>query len=203
MDSKQAEQELSVIKTIMEESRKLAIANGIYYIFWGVLVSIALVFTYIISVSNSAGQHIGITWLAAILTGWTATFFISRKENKTRKVKTFAGRILGAVWISAGIAMTIFGFVGTASHAYGAIYICPVIATILGAAFFVSGTIQSQNWVRNLSWGWWAGAILLFVYPSNHSLLVFALMMLLLQTVPGIILYRQRKKNESAAVGYA
>jgi hypothetical protein len=203
MDSRQAETDLSVIKTIMEDSRKIAIANGIYYILWGILVSVALVVTYLLILNHLTGQNIGITWLAAILAGWIATIIISKRINSTRRVRTFAGKILGALWIGSGIAMTIFGFVGTMSHAYDGIFICPINATVLGAAYFASGIIQSQSWIRNLSFGWWAGAVLLFIFPSIHTLLIFAFMMTVFQTIPGVILYRQRKKYESAPVEYA
>ena len=203
MDSRQAELELSAIKTIMEDSRKIAIDNGVHYIFWGVLVTIALIGNYFLLVTGQAGYYIGGLWLVLMTGGWVVSSVIARKENKTRRVKTFAGKILSGIWIGSGVAMMMFGFIGIITHAYNPIFICPIIATVLGATYYASGVIQSQNWVKNLSYGWWGGAVLLFVFPGFHSLLIFAFMMIMLQTVPGIILYRQWKKYESAPAKYA
>jgi hypothetical protein len=203
MESKQAELELAIIKTIMEDSRRIAIDKGVHYIFWGILVTIALVINYIFLLTGVAGPYIGLLWFILMFGGWIISFIISRKEAKTRRVETFAGRILSAVWISAGIAMMILGFIGIIARAYNPIFICPLIATVLGAAYFTSGMVQSQNWVRNLSFGWWAGAVIMFVFPGLHSLLIFAFMMISLQTIPGIILYKQWKKYESVPAKYA
>ncbi|RPI13563.1 MAG: hypothetical protein EHM58_18220 [Ignavibacteriae bacterium] len=202
MDSRQAEQELAVIKTIMEDSRKIGIDKGVHYIFWGVLVTAALIVNYIFLVMGISGPYIGMLWLVLMIGGWVVSAIIGRKENKARKVKTFAGKILSAIWIGAGVSMMMLGFIGIVTHAYNPIFVCPLIATVLGAAYFASGIVQSQNWVRNLSFGWWAGAILMFIFPGFHSLLVFAFMMVALQTVPGIILYRQWKRYESAPAQY-
>jgi len=46
METKNAELELSLIKKMMEDSRRLNIDNGIHYIFWGILVTIALLINY-------------------------------------------------------------------------------------------------------------------------------------------------------------
>jgi hypothetical protein len=89
-----------------------------------------------------------------------------------------------------------FGFVGTMSGAYNSVYICPLIATVLGVSYFTSGAIQQIKWFQMLSLGWWAGAIITFVFPSIHTLLIFAIMMLFFQITPGVVLYR-KWKNEN------
>ena len=47
MEKNQAELELSVIKKIMEDSRNVVMDNGIHYIFWGIIVTAALLVNYI------------------------------------------------------------------------------------------------------------------------------------------------------------
>ena len=67
----------------------------------------------------------------------------------------------------------------------------------LGIAYFTSGAIQQLKWLKNIAFGWWAGAIYLFIFPSVHTLLIFAIMMICLQVVPGLILNRKYKKNSN------
>lgn len=195
LDSKQAEIELSVIKQIMLDSRKVVLDNGKQLIFWGVLVTLALLINYLMILLRMEGKYMGYMWMALMVAGAVVSTLLEIKEVKKLKVKTFAGKLLGSLWISSGIAMFMFGFVGTFSGAYSPIFICPIISTTLGVAYFTSGAIQQIRWMQLLALGWWAGAIVMFVFPSIHTLLIYGLMMLLFQTLPGIILYRKWKSE--------
>ena len=193
LDSKQAEIELSVIKQIMLDSRKIVLDNGKQLIFWGVLVTLAILINYLMILYHTEGKYMGYMWLVLMVGGAIVSTILEIKDVKKLKVKTFAGKMLGSLWISSGIAMFMFGFVGTFSGAYSPIFICPIISTVLGVSYFTSGAIQQIKWLQMLALGWWAGAIVMFVFPSIHTLLIYGLMMLLFQTVPGIILYRKWK----------
>jgi hypothetical protein len=196
MDTKQAELELSLIKQMMIDSRQIVIDNGWHYIFWGVVVTVALTANYLMALNHVAMKYAGIMWLVVIVGAWITASIVERRADKKRKVKTFAGKLLSALWASSGVSMFMFGFVGTMSGAYNSVYICPLIATVLGVSYFTSGAIQQIKWFQMLSLGWWAGAIITFVFPSIHTLLIFAIMMLFFQITPGVVLYR-KWKNEN------
>ncbi len=185
MDTKQAELELSVIKKIMEDSRNVVCNNGWHYIFWGAVVSSALIANYIMLLLRISNEFVGWMWFVLMISAAIIAILWERRKEKKRLVKTFAG----------GIAMFMFGFMGTISGAYNPVYICPIISTVLGVTYFTSGEIQQLKWQKRLSFGWWAGAIFLFLFPSVHTLLIFALMMIGFQTIPGIILNRKYKKE--------
>jgi hypothetical protein len=195
INSTQAELELSVIRKIMEDSRSIVADNGWHYIFWGISVTCALIANYIMALLRVSMNYQGMMWFILMISTWITEFIIERKIAKKRKVKTFAGKLLGSLWFAAGISMFIFGFVGTITHAYNPIFICPIISTMLGATYIVSGAIQQQKWMQMLSIGWWSGAVFTFLFPSVHTLLIFAVMMICFQVVPGIILYRKWKTN--------
>lgn len=197
MEKQQAELEINIIKQIMEDSKKIAIDDGKAYIIWGVLVVIGLLGTYFL-IFEKIFNYIGWLWIAVIGLGWIYTFIANFRKNPEKKVRTFAGKILGAVWVSCGIAMTMVGFVGTASGAIGAYTISPLMSVILGIAYFVTGIVYGQPWVRNLAIGWWLGAIVTFIWSGMNSLLVFAAMMTALQIIPGIIFYSKFKKEYQA-----
>ena len=197
MESKQAEQELSIIKTIMEDSRNIVLNNGWHYIFWAIIVSAALIANYIMLLIKLNGSYIGWMWFALMIGAAITASLWERRIDKRRPVKTFAGKMLGSLWFAGGIAMFMFGFIGSISGAYNSIYICPIISTVLGVTFYISGEIQQLKWQKLLSIGWWAGAIVLFMLPSVHTLLIFAIMLIVFQAVPGIILNRKYKKEIS------
>jgi len=195
MDTKQAEAELTLIRQMMIDSRQVVVDNGWHYIFWGVVVTAALIANYIMALNKVAMKYAGMMWMVMMVGAAITAGIAERRSEKKLKVKTFAGKILGALWTGTGITMFMLGFVGTMTGSYNPIYISPLIATVLGAAYFASGAIQQLKWLQMLSIGWWAGAIYTFIFPSVHTLLIFAVMMICLQTVPGIILYRKWKET--------
>lgn len=195
METKNAELELSLIKKMMEDSRRLNIDNGIHYIFWGILVTIALLINYAMVLLKVPGNYIGLAWFILMLSGALIDGIIGRRQSKSSKVTTFTSRIMGSLWFASGIAMFMYGFLGTITKAYNPVFICPIISTSLGISYFTSGSIQQIKWLQNISFGWWAGAAIMFIFPSVHTLLIFAIMMICLQVIPGLILNKKSKQD--------
>lgn len=198
MDSHEAIEELEFIKKVIDDTRKVIVDNGFGFIFWGIIIVIGLLSTFF-SVLLEFRFDYAWNWVVVIGIGWIYSIYNGIKHGRTSKVRTFSGKLLGAVWISSGIAMTILGFVGSFTEAYNGVYISPVLSTILGIAFFVSGFLYDKRWVTYISAGWWTGAIIMFIYPYLYTLLLMSGMMLVLQVIPGIIIYRDSKKLKDTA----
>lgn len=199
MDTKQAELELSEIKRIMEDSRRIMVDDGTGFILWGSLVAMGLISSYLSVLGYLDWNITSIAWFALIGLGWLITIFQLRREKKERKAVSFAGKVAGAIWGSAGITMTIIGFVDSYTGLVRGMGISPLMACVLAAAFFVSGVIYNDKTFRYLSFGWWAGALVMFFWHSPHTLLLFALMIIFMQVLPGFIMYKKWKKEIKAA----
>lgn len=197
METKQAEQELTEIKRIMEDSRRIMVDDGTGFILWGTLVAIGLISTYFSILEFLTWKITSIAWFVLIGLGWVLTMLQVKKERKKRKAITFAGKVAGAIWGSAGVTMTIIGFIGSYSGLIKGMGISPLMACVLASAFFVSGVIYNDKTFCYLSFGWWAGALIMFFWHSPHTLLLFALMMIFMQVLPGIIMYKKWKKEKS------
>jgi hypothetical protein len=194
MEKQQAELEISMIKKIMEDSRKIVVYDGVGFIIWGVLVTAALLGTYFVILFKQY-SYIPWIWVFFMGGGWIYSIWHYRRKESKNKVKTLAGKIMGGLWISAGITMSIIGFVSPLGHSVSPYAISPLISVILGITYSVSGIVHQQVWLRNLAVGWWAGAVIMFLYPGPQTLLIFACMMVVLQTIPGIIIYSTFKKE--------
>ncbi|HEX2786898.1 MAG TPA: hypothetical protein VHP32_03265 [Ignavibacteria bacterium] len=195
MKTYEAESELSVIKKIMEDSRKLNVDNGFYYIFWGILTSTALILNYLLIIYNYSGQYIGFMWMILMVIGAIIGTIAGAKMEKKKKVKTFAGEILSSLWIAIGAIIFTFVFIGIFTKVYNAIYISGFVSCLLAIGYFTSGTIQRLNWLKYLSLAWFLGGWAFFMKPTTESLLYFALMLIFFQTIPGIILYKKYKRD--------
>lgn len=199
MDTKQAELELSEIKRIMEDSRRIMVDDGTGFILWGSLVAVGLISSYLSVLGYLEWKVTSIAWFALIGLGWLITIIQLRREKKSRKSVSFAEKVAGAIWGSAGITMTIIGFVGSYTGLVKGMGISPLMACVLAAAFFVSGVIYNDKTFRYLSFGWWAGALVMFFWYSPHTLLLFALMIIFMQVLPGYLMYNKWKKEINAA----
>ena len=176
---------------------RILIDDGKGFIFWGILVTVGLLLTY----SAIAGEWtISLAWLwpGLIGFGWIYTLVTEIRSERKRKTKTFAGKIMGGLWLSIGISATILGFVGTLSGAYHGVYISPLISIVLGIGSY-AGLLYGKSWLSLLSIGWWAGAIIMFFMHNLETLLIMIGMMFFLQIIPGIILFK-RFKNEKESV---
>jgi len=197
MDEKTAAEELSFIKNIINDSRNSFALSGKPYIIWGILIVIGLFLEFFRKFFVWDFNYMYYVWILLVTAGWLYSYFLSKKHNKSNKMKSLGSKILGSVWLACGISMTIFGLLGTISGAIKGIYVSPVMSMILGIAYFITAVIYDYKWLRNLSAGWWVGAIIMFFYPSQYTNLIMAFMMIGLQIVPGIILLN-KVKNSSA-----
>ena len=199
MDTKQAELEITLIKKMMEDSRKIIACDGKDFIVWGVLVLIGLIGTYVLE-SIRIYNYISWLWIIVIVVGWIYSITIHWIGKSRIRVSTLAGKIIGGIWLSCGIAMTLIGFLGMYSGALKDWGISPMMSIVLGIAYFTSGIVYANSSVKYLALGWWGGAVIMFLYPGLHILLIFAAMMVLFQIIPGIIFYI-KWKNESMING--
>ncbi|HPN37891.1 MAG TPA: hypothetical protein PL041_05765 [Melioribacteraceae bacterium] len=188
--------ELRYIKKVMQDSKRIIAEDGHSLIFWGLLVTIGQLITFFVFFYNVFTNYYLYVWPVLIFIGWSYTIYYNRKKYGKMEVHTFAGKILGAVWVSFGISATILGFIPAITGAIkGGGYINPLIGTILGAAYFITGYIYGKKWVSNIAFGWWIGSIYMFFFPNIYSLLVMSCLLICLQILPGIFLRIQYFKE--------
>ncbi len=195
--STKAEEEISVIKQIMDDSRKAVVENGWHYIYWGSIVTAAIIVNYLMVIYGVSMYAQGMLWFFSMPAAAIVEGIIERKREKHEKVKTFAGKLINSLWTGAGVCMFILGFAGTVSGAYSANMIFPLISIVLGSAYLISGVIQQVKWLSAISIFWWGGAVVLLLLPGMHSMLFFAGMLVCFQIVPGVLLYIKSKRELS------
>lgn len=184
MDTKQAELELTVIRKIMEDSRRAVYDTSIQGMFWTMLMAPAILINYFMLIFNSGLHYSGLLWLVTVIAGITGSIIIANKEKRLRHTKTFAGKILATIGIAVGGANIMFAFASVVTNAFNPVYIIPVDSVALGMAFYVVGVIQQLKSLKFLTIIWWSGAVFFFVIPSFHCLLFFAVMLIVSVWIP-------------------
>jgi hypothetical protein len=204
METYTAEEELSFIRKVMEDSRNSYIDDGKPKLVWGIIVALGMLYTYMQALSNS-DLYVGWVWLGISAFGWGYIFWVDKQRDKNDRVRSQTGKIIGAIWGACGfsIALVVILAFGTRYFSINLIMhplaLCPITAIIVGIAYFLDGTIRLVPWVRNLAYVWWASAVFMFFWPTVHVLLIYAIMIIAFQFIPGIVLYQRSKKLTLAA----
>lgn len=182
--------DLAYIKNIVEQSRRNLCLSGVHLVVWGILVSIALIVSWILALYGIGGLTEWIHWGLVIAGGWLFELIYHRQVNRKRPVRTYAEKVDGYLWLAIGISLMITGFIGVFTNAIEVQYLSPIISLILAIGYFGSGVIYDVPWLRNLAFGWWGGAVIMFLFPGPFHLLIMAGMMIAFQTIPGFIISR-------------
>lgn len=190
-------EDLAVIRRLMEQNRGVIHGAAAHYLLWGALITAGLLATWA-SVQGRIGIDVTWIWPVTIGAGWLASMWIGYRQDRSAPVNTPAGRVMTAIWIGAGVAMTLVGFVGLYSGALGPSAMMAAISALMGAAYFATGALHESVWPRLVAGGWWAGSVAIFLWPGVHATLVMAGLMVLFHLVPGLVVYRSRLTASAA-----
>lgn len=202
-----AHDELAYIRQIIDNSRLAFVEDGKPYILWGILVALGMTVTYISAVQDY-DYGTGYVWVGLTLFGWSYVAWYSRHKQKTQRARSILDRIQSAVWGAIGSSIGLLILLIFLGHAYGSaelpginpFYICSLTAILIGIGYFLSGIANELTWLRNIAFAWWAGAIVMYLWPSVHVLGLYALMIVLFQVVPGIVLYRAFRTKTASGI---
>lgn len=116
------------------------------------------------------------------------------KQSHPAKVTTYIDRVVGYIWIVAGITVWL-----AACAAFFTIFRMPIlfiVALMINTATTMTGLVIK---FKALTIGGWAGILLSFsllLIPELESILIFAAIFLLCMIIPGHILqYAEKKKH--------
>ncbi len=108
-------------------------------------------------------------------------------------------KFIALIWGSSGVSMTIIGFVGPFTGALHSWAICPAVATVVDGAFAMSSLVYRLKWVLMVGIAWWVGALAMFAVRGIATLPMYGVMMILFGIIPGLVFYRNSKKNAAGA----
>lgn len=197
-----AQEDLAFIRKMMADTQTIMVDDGKPAIVWGILVAIGMVATYI-GVLTNTDFGIAWMWIALSLIGWGYVYYYRVQKVKRTHTRTLAGRMIGAIWGASGFAIglvIVLTFVSpsiSGMQIISPLALTSITAIILGVAYFISGLLYGKRWVSYLSLGWWTGAVVMMLWPTVHVLVIYALMLVAFQIVPGIILYRNSKRGNA------
>jgi hypothetical protein len=197
MDQVQAQQDLALIRELMQSARRATYVSGAFFVLWALVAGLGLFGTWLFvtgKLALAADPGIATFWLWIVLDtiGFIGTVLIIRRNHRRATAAANpAGRLIGLSWfaITAGILIT--AIVGVGSGTISGDVVCAVSAVFIGIGVFNSGLLADMRWLRNLAFGWWIGGGLMLASPGLWNLWFMALLLFLLYLIPGVVLARR------------
>jgi len=194
MDEKEAKENIELIRSMIEETKRSTAYSGAIYIAWGVVTLLATLGTYLLVVLELY-QYIWINWIVFMALGSVYSFYHGVAQARKAKVTTFAGKILGYTWFACGVSLVILAFVAPLAGLYPGMMVPAVVATVIGIGYFITGEVVQWNLLIWLSVLWWVGGAGMMFLKKESILLVFAFLMSVGYLVPGFILRANYRKQ--------
>jgi len=191
-ESTSAHEELAWIRSLMEESQRTLAGTWRHQALWGVLSAGGLLGTWALLAAGRS-TPIGWMWAALLTVGWAGSLWLGRRARGRAGVRSSTGRMFGAVWMGAGVTLTLIGGAGIWSPTVPQHILPGVLATVIAAGYFASGFLAGLGWLRGVAAAWWACGLLFLLLPGPWTLAAMAAAVLLLQVGPALALRRQAR----------
>jgi hypothetical protein len=190
-----AEMELSFIKKVMEDSKRVTVDNGMGFIIWGFLGVAGIIATYADHYLKMGLGSLYI-WIAVFAIGIFYVIFSVYREGKRERVKTLAGNLLGSVWISCLLVSGFMLVIPLLVDKMPSQVILSIILFIIGIGYYVSNSILDYKWIKYNAYIWWLTGFINLVLKFPHSQMVYlGILLIFFQIVPGMVIYKKWKKE--------
>jgi MFS family permease len=194
------EQSLSLINEMINRARNNVKQEGTYSLmYWGYMTALLAIINYVLlQTLNDPNQSFWI-WVLMLPAG-LGSYFIERRADKRKLVKTHLDKIASIVWfgflISFGIFTVIIHSVNSQVE-LSQIFLLntPVIMSMVGMGQFISACIYRHKMWYAIAALTWTGAVVCALLQVDMQFIVFAACMILGFSVPGHILNYQAKKS--------
>ncbi|MBN2355278.1 hypothetical protein JXO59_04155 [candidate division KSB1 bacterium] len=196
MNQLKIEQEISIIKIMIEKTRRETAESGVFFIALGFLTAITTFAMGMLDLYHIHHLNLAILIGLTVVNGIIA-FLIIQRESKTARVKSYAKTLFYSTWFAIAVPLILITFVLPFINVIPAQAIPVLAALLIGAAFFISGVIYEMKFLIWCSLAWWTGACLMAVIDSPYRFLILVAVILIGWVTPGFIL-NYKYKNRSA-----
>lgn len=196
MDKERAQEDLTMIRRLMEDSRREVVDRGKHFVVWGVIGAVGSGLTYGIAVGWTALSAIWL-WVGLMAVGWTASTSIGWRDARRARVTTAGRHLLSTVWVTSAITLTLVAVAGMFGSVLEVALLPAVLSVLLGGPVVATGVLADENWLKLVGVGWWVGGGIMLFAPGLYTLLLMAAMSFVLLAVPGGVLYARSRGTGS------
>jgi hypothetical protein len=197
MDEQQAREEIQLIKSMLEKTKKAAAESGTLFIVWGVLITLALIGNYVLAYFKKYDWE-WLNWVVVAVVGWVYSAIYGIRKERTQPVKTYVQTAARHLYFACGAGFLLVGLFLPWLGAYSYEAISILIAVINGILFFVMGGIYEWPILRWFGLLWWAGAVGMSFFRDLSQAIFFTVLFIVGYLVPVFILRSKYKKEQAS-----
>jgi len=194
MENSHVQQELSIIREMIEKTKRETAETGYLFIVPGIHWFIAVVALGMIELNGPEAilKPIGIIATISLI---GTSVFIAIREGMKEKVNSYPKILFARLWIACGISciMTsaVFPYLGVYPH-----HMSPVtLFLVLGIGFFGTGAIYESRLIQLSAIVWWIGSLLMAVETGPIRLIIWMGVIFFGYIFPGLVLNRQYRNR--------
>jgi hypothetical protein len=200
MTNDQVQQQIEIIRSMIEKSRLETAESGRFFIWMGV-ISIVAVFT-IGSLETSGLSHLVLPALIIMLVASGVVGYLAVAVRlKRERVRSYPATICYSVWLACAAPATIVTLLLPLLGVYPWNLVPVLAALLVGIAVFSSGVIFESSGVKWSALAWWGGAVAMALVHGTPRMFIMMAVILLGWILPGSVLnrvYRRRRENDDS-----
>ncbi len=168
------QEQLTVIRAMVERTRRRTAESGRFFIWLGV---VALAGVVLIAGLEEAGRNelvLPALIVVAVASGVVGYLTLSRAQREAR-VRSYTSTVSTFVWVGVGIANLLVALVLPLTGAYGWSLVPVLTCVVLGAGVLSTGAIFELPAVAWCALAWWGAAVgMVFVHGSPRAVIMAA-----------------------------
>ncbi len=194
MTTNDLQQEISIIKDMIDKTRGEFVQSGLLFIIPGILTVLTILIVHLLEQMelHSFSRPFLFGGIGSVI---ITSVFIGVREGMRDKVDSYAKNVFSQIWIALAIAMVITCFFFPLAAVYSWNSIGMFSFPILGIGFYMTGVIYKIKLIQWCSLVWWAGSCIMAVADSQYIAYLIIFIFLLGYILPGYLLNRQYKKR--------
>jgi len=200
MNHDEIQQEISIIKSMIEKTKKQTAESGHLFIFMGI---VAVVFVLVISMLELYQLHQWVlpTMIALAILNGILGFLVVGKAEQPEKVTTYPRTVVLHLWVICSVNLLLLTFLFPFLKVYSFQALPVLVNLTVGIGVFMTGIIYEMRFLQWFSITWWVGACLMAVIQSQYRFVIMIATIIIGWIIPGFILNKQyqkrSKENES------
>jgi hypothetical protein len=198
MSAQNVQEQLSIIRTMVERSRRETARSGRFFVWLGI---VALVGVIVIASLEQAGRS-GLvlpTLIGLAAASGLIGYLTLARGAKRAGVRSYASTVSGLVWFAVGLANLLVAIVLPLVGAYDWSLVPMLTCIVLGIGVFATGAVFEVPAVAWCAFAWWAAGIgMAFVEGSPRATLM-ACAIGVGWVLPGILFGRSTEGEDNDA----
>ncbi len=191
MENLSTNESFKIIESVMEIRRRKYEQNGIWLLFWGILIAVAGIAQFIM-IKMGMGRNSGLVWLFTMVPAFFGAFIISYLKAKKQIKKQKSPDKLGLLWMFAGLLAMLNGFIFQKylGHSFTLMIWLPFIMVSLAYALIINNKIWLLMGVLSIPIAYTSLFVEGIYIPLINSLISITLMVIV-----GVDLNLKHRKN--------